>query len=88
MADYTTKDGKEITVDLYKITLQEYDSLFDAKIKANVQKDIISKTFGMTADEFNALPMPDGARLNKLFWTKAKEFLDEPKNSPSASTSP
>lgn len=77
---------KKITIDLYKITIKEYESLFDETKTDADKRALMCKTFGMEPADFEALPMPDGVKLQRAFWEAAREPLKDP-NSESASTS-
>ena len=86
MADIVLSDKREITIDLYKMTLAEYDLLFIPSTTEDERRSIIAKTMGMNLDQLNALPMPDGLLTQREFWRKCREPLADP-NSDSASTS-
>lgn len=78
--------GKEITVDLNRITIREYRSLFDPAQAREDEDAIIAKAFGVTVEEMLDLSQPEYRRLTKIFFEKAREPLDDP-NSQSGSTS-
>lgn len=78
--------GKEFDVDLSRITIREYRSIFDKDQPREEEDAVISKAAGLTVDEMLDLSQPDYRRLLELFFTKAREPLADP-NSPSGSSS-
>ena len=86
MADITTSDGKEYTVDLYQITLSEYESLFDNQKNELEKRALMARCYGLTSEQWQNMPLPDGAALQTMFWVRCRELFERPKNSASAST--
>ena len=78
--------NREIKIDLYQITITDYEKLFLDSVKDEEKRAIQCKTFGISVDEFSALPMPDGLMLQKAFWDACREPLKDP-NSESVPTS-
>ena len=77
----------EITIDLSKMTIGEYDAIFADDGKADERaKSLIAKCCGLSLDEFGKLPMPEGAKLRARFWKLCKDVTVEDPNSESAST--
>lgn len=85
MADVKLSNGKEITIDLYKINIKEYENMFDKDVSDEAKRALMCKTFNISVEEFEALPMPDGLQLQKAFWKRSQEPLADP-NSESASS--
>lgn len=86
----TLKDKREVSIDLYALTLTEVRSLLDSKKKDNEGDEILCKAVGMTKDELQALPFPDYRKITKAFWECVRDPLkdeDDAKNSQSESTS-
>jgi hypothetical protein len=84
------KSGKEVTIDLYALTVQDVRSLLDVKKKQHEGDELLGKAVGMTADELAALPFPDYRKLTRFFWQCVSDPLkdeDDAKNSQSESTS-
>ena len=77
MADFTTKDGKEITFDLYTFTNAEYMDIFGDDNDGKVEQ-LIAKATGLTVDEFNALPYPDNRKIFMLFFKKCRDVATDP----------
>ncbi len=85
MADVKLSNGKEITIDLYKISIKEYRSLFDREQPPETEDKLVAKVCDMNLDEYQNLPQPDWRLLVTTFFRKAREPLADP-NSVSAST--
>lgn len=77
MADVTLKD-REIVIDLEKITIKEFRSLFDDKQADEVGDQILARVCGLTVDEISGLSFTEYKRLTKAFFRKAREPLADP----------
>lgn len=87
MSDIKLSSGQEVTLDLYKISLQEFRWLLDPD-RPNEEGDaIIGRAIGMDAEAVGKLPYPDYRLLVKTLFEKARNPLENP-NSESASTLP
>lgn len=82
----TLSDGRELTVDLTKITIAEYRKLFAPETTPEEEDALLAPCFGLTVEEFQALPYPDYKRVTAAFFEQARNPLADP-NSASASTS-
>jgi len=82
----TLSDGRELTVDLTKISIREYRRLFKDETTPEEEDALLAPCFGLTLEEFEALPYPDYKRVTNAFFERAKNPLSDP-NSLSASTS-
>jgi hypothetical protein len=82
----TLSNGRVLTIDLYKMTMREYRTLFDTKIKPEKDDVIYSKVLGLTTDELTDLPQPDWQRACLAVIDAARKPLSDP-NSASASSS-
>ena len=85
MADITLKNGRELTLDLYAVSMREYRALLDREQPAEEGDAILGKAFGLTAAEVSDLPQPEWRRLVAAFFKAAREPLADP-NSASASS--
>ncbi len=85
MSDLTMEDGREITLDLNKITLREYRALFDRLQKPEEEDAVLCRVFGLTLEEYQTLPYPTWRKLTELFFERARSPLSDP-NSPGEST--
>lgn len=85
MSEVVLSDKRKIIIDLYKITIAEYEILFIDEKTDDEKNSVMVKTFGLTLAQYKALPMPDGVRLQQEFWKACREPLSDP-NLPSAST--
>ncbi len=71
-------DLAEIKIDLSRITIREYRSLFDQD-KTDAQSDeLVARACGITVGELLDLSQPDYRRLLKRFFETAREPLDDP----------
>lgn len=78
MADLTTQDGREITLDLSRLTLREYRALFD-RAQPQADEDATAvKVSGLSLDEYLDLSLDDNKRLWRALFRKAREPLSDP----------
>lgn len=82
----TLSDGRELAVDLTKITITEYRRLFKNETTPEEEDAFLAPCFGLTLEQFQALSYPDYKRVTNAFFEAAKNPLADP-NSQSASTS-
>lgn len=68
----------EIEIDMSRITIREYRSLFDKSQSQDAEDAIIARVCGITVDELLDLTQPDYRRLVKRFFEKAREPLADP----------
>jgi hypothetical protein len=81
-------DGREITCDLYKITISEFRLLMDTK-QSKVDEDAtMAKAFGLKPEELSSLPFPDYLVIEKSFIETMNDALSgkTEKNSDGGST--
>jgi len=84
MKTVTLHDGRELTIDLYRVTMAEWRSLFDPK-QAQAEEDaIVARILGIEADALRSLPFPDFRKAMKAVLDVGSGPLDDP-NSQSAS---
>jgi hypothetical protein len=87
MADVTLSDGREITIDLSKITWQEHLGLFDPAESDDRSDKTIAKTCGLDyKKEFCKLSVLDAKRITEAYFRVSREPLANP-NSQSESSS-
>lgn len=82
----TLSDGREVTVDLSKITIKEHRSLFDAADKQENEDRLLSRVCGMSLEDFQNLPAIDWKLLTECYFWLFRNPVFDP-NSASASTS-
>ncbi len=82
----TLSDGREVTIDLSKITIAEHRSLFNAADKQENEDRLLSGVCGLALDKFQALPMCDWKLITEAYFWLVREPAYDP-NSQSASTS-
>jgi len=68
----------DFVIDLSKITIAEYRSLFSSEQSEADGDAIIGKAVGLSGAEVGALNMLDYKRLIKTFYAKAREPLADP----------
>jgi len=78
--------GRSLTIDLHRVTMREYRTIFSDD-KQQVDADvIIAKACDLSLDDYLDLPQPDGRIVLDAFFSAATQQLKDP-NSASASTS-
>lgn len=83
--DLVLSDGREIFLDLERMTIKEYRGLFDPAQTRDEESEILARVAGLTIEEYESLSQPNWRRLTKKFFEKARAPLDDP-NSQSEST--
>lgn len=87
---FTTKlKTREVTINLYALSVLDVRNLLDVKKKAHDGDVILAKAISMTVDEIEALSYPEYRKLTRFFWQCVNDPLkdeDEEKNLPSGST--
>lgn len=78
MADITLSDGREITIDLGKISVREWRALFDPKQPDADEYATVGRVAGLTAEQVAGLPLPEWQRLYRAILKKAQEPLADP----------
>jgi len=73
-------DGTKITIDLSKITISEYRSLYDVEQSAEDGDAILGKACGLTGDEVGALSFPDYKAVNLELRSVALQPVSDEKN--------
>jgi hypothetical protein len=63
MADITLGDGREITFDLSKITVEEYDELLNKGLSRKRERELLCAPCGLTEEEIKKISMADYKRL-------------------------
>lgn len=79
-------NGRALSIDLTRMSMREYRTLFDPKIEPEKDDLIYAKVLGITPDELIDLPQPDYRAACFAVIDAARKPLDNP-NSQSASTS-
>jgi len=79
-------DGREVVVDLSKISITEHRSLFNANDKQENEDRLLSRVCGLDLKEFQALPMADWKLITECYFWLVRNPVYDP-NSQSASTS-
>ena len=78
MTDVVLSNGKEIEIDLHKITVREWRDLVSDKGDQEQEDELTARICGMTVDEMLILPQPDYRKLLQAIVRKAREPLADP----------
>jgi hypothetical protein len=78
MSDLKLSDGREIVIDLYKITIKEWRALLNPEQKEEDEYKLLAKVSGLTAKEVADLPYPDFRLLGLKVAEKASNPLSDP----------
>lgn len=76
-ADLVLSDGREIFLDMTKITLREFRELFKPSQDKTEEDKTLARVAGLTVEELQALPVPDWRSLAARFFEKAQEPAKE-----------
>ena len=88
MADVKLSDGREITFDLYKVSLREFRALLNPERPDDEGDELLGRCSGLSAEEIGDLPYPDFRKLTRAFYNRARNPLADPNSvSESISTS-
>ena len=68
----------EFDIDLTRITIREYRSLFDKEQPQDQEDAVIAKAAGITVEQLLELSQPDYRRLLTKFFKGASEPLSDP----------
>ena len=69
-------NGREITVDIGRISVREYRALFNPEQKQDDEDSTLAKVAGLAVDELLDLSQPDYRRLITAMLADAKQPLD------------
>lgn len=75
---------REIAFDLYSFTFDEYSKIFGEGGEERAA-ELIARSVGMSAEEYNALPYPDNRKIYARFFKLCRDVMSDP-NSESAPT--
>lgn len=78
MSDLKLSDGREVTIDLYKITIKEWRALLNPEQKEDDEYALLAKVSGMKPKEVADLPYPDFRLLGQKVAEKASSPLSDP----------
>lgn len=82
----TLSDGREVEVDLSKISISEHRSLFNAEDKQENEDKLLSRVCGLDLKTFQSLPMSDWKLITECYFWMVRNPVYSP-NSASASGS-
>lgn len=88
MSDVILSTGKEITFDFHCITFREWRGLFSKDEPEEISDANIARVGGLTYDDLLDMSYADHYLYMQEFWKRAKDPLKDPKNLPSAPSSP
>ncbi|HNZ02390.1 MAG TPA: hypothetical protein PLS77_14160 [Anaerolineaceae bacterium] len=69
-------NGREITVDIGRISVREYRALFNPEQKQDDEDSTLAKVAGLAVDELLDLSQPDYRRIITAMLADAKQPLD------------
>jgi hypothetical protein len=80
MADLTLKDGREIEIDLYQISIKEWRSLLgtDPLLPDDDEFALIGRIIGMKADEVEEIPQPDYKLITNTIIERSRNPVSDP----------
>ena len=78
MSDLKLSDGREVTIDLYKITIKEWRALLNPEQKEEDEYKLLAKVSGLSSKEVADLPYPDFRLLGNKVAEKASRPLSDP----------
>jgi putative sterol carrier protein len=87
MKDFTFEDGKKVTIDVSKMSWNEWRDLWSGTLKD--EDAVMAKVLGVSKEELIELynyPQPEIRRLNRAVLMAGREPITDP-NSASGSTS-
>lgn len=76
--DVALSNGREIDIDLHKITVKEWRDLVSDKGDQEQEDELTARICGLTVDEMLNLPQPDYRKLLQAIVKKAREPLADP----------
>ena len=78
MSDFTLSNGDEITFDLDKLTLHEWQGMKNPAFAQKEEYEIIAKICGIKADDISKMTMGEYKRLFKKLMDKIRDPLSNP----------
>jgi hypothetical protein len=78
MSDLKLSDGRELDIDLYKITIKEWRALLNPEQDEAEEYRILGKVVGLKAADIEKLPYMDFRRLGNKVAEKASAPLADP----------
>lgn len=81
MSDVTLHDGRELTFDLYQMTVREWNTLIDLDNPPTREYEygLIAKCCELAAEDIQELPLPDYQKLTRAFFKKVTTPEEAPK---------
>ncbi len=76
--DVVLEDGREIRIDLNRITIAEWRRLFDPSQPPEEEDTILAKAAGMTIEEWQALGLVDWRKVSTAILEKGRNPLKDP----------
>ena len=78
MPDLTLRDGREIEIDLYQITIKEWRSLLDPNQPDEDEYKLLANVTGLKPDDIENMPQPDFRRLVEALREKSLNPVSDP----------
>jgi hypothetical protein len=71
-------DGREISIDLYKVTRREFSRFGEKDTPEDEENAILAKAAGLKADEIPNLPQPDFDKIVIEFYKTRRDLMANP----------
>ena len=78
MPDLVLKDGREIEINLYEVSIGEWRALLDPKQPDEEEYATLAKVSGLTSDDVEGLPYPEFRALVQAITQKAANPVSDP----------
>ena len=78
MSDLKLSDGREVTIDLYKVTIKEWRALLNPEQNQEDEYATLAKIIGWKPKDVADLPYPDFRLLGLRVSEKASKPLSDP----------
>ena len=78
MPDLTLKDGREIEINLYEVSIGEWRALLDPKQPDEEEYATLAKVSGLKPEDVEGLPYPEFRALVQAITKKAANPVSDP----------
>ena len=78
MADFTLSDGRDVDIDLSKLTIKEWKSLFNPAQPDEDEFALIARVTGWEVKEIENILQPDYQKLMVALYARAQNPVSDP----------
>ena len=78
MSDFTLSDGRELTIDLYQVTIKEWRALLNPAQDDEEEYALLAKIVGWKTEDIANLSHPDFRLLGQKIAEKASNPVSDP----------